>query len=197
MKATVRDWLEPSEVLWPDPSNGPWSVELAWAEHDGRAACVGVSLSLVKPAAVHAVVNATLWRSLPIGTVIADARRLRFDATGGVLAGELSDNPDPDGTWRDHFRRTSAPWAEAQPGRPVDLQADHYRAVAAIYSTAHAEGRPPLQAVSAHWSCSRPTASRWVARARELELLPATERGRARGNAELVARDVAEAETTR
>lgn len=87
----------------------------------------------------------------------------------------------------ENLRRQADDWVEPERGRRLDDE--HYRAVAVVYGSALAAGRNPLRALieEAPWSpTTKPTASRWVARARELGYLPPTDRGRARGNAELI-----------
>jgi hypothetical protein len=75
--------------------------------------------------------------------------------------------------------------AEARVDNRVGLQRghsiNHYRAVADVYRTAAAQGRhDPSRAVAEEFRVNRGTARKWVARARELGLLPPTSPRRAR-----------------
>jgi hypothetical protein len=181
MKATMRDWLEPSRVRWQDAEAGPWQITLRWSQIDGRVECVGVALDPLSPDKPCIVSTAT-WRAIPLRSLITQARRARFEEFGGHIAEAAPDLAASglDQSWLDHFEATSAPWRDRSRGRPVELGPDHYREVAEEYSRAFSDGgsRQPLQAIRQRWDVSKPTASRWVAAARELKLLPPTGRGR-------------------
>lgn len=182
----MRDWLEPSKVLWPNNKTGPWVVTLNWREDEGSTVCTGLSLALV-PERKAQPVTASLVRKLPVAGIIAAARAERFAAEGGQLAEAYADGQDLDVTA--HFiarlAANAEPWAERGPRRSTNLGPSRWREVAHVYSTALLAGQPPLVAVEATWHVSRPTASRWVKAARDAHLLPPTDRGRARGNGTL------------
>lgn len=59
----------------------------------------------------------------------------------------------------------------SRPGPDPRRNIEHYGAVALLYARAHAEGRPPTQAVADHFDVPRSTAASWVGRARSLGLL--------------------------
>jgi hypothetical protein len=61
-------------------------------------------------------------------------------------------------------------WAAA-PRRRGPIRDDELRDVASVYRAAHADHRPPTQAVSARFGVSRSTAGRWIAEARRRGLL--------------------------
>jgi hypothetical protein len=144
--------------------------------------CTGLNLTLL-PDQPAQPVTATLVRSLPVAGLINAARAERFAAAGGEVAAAVDAGQDLDVTRGlvDSLRAQAEPWAERTPGRPVELGAKHYGAVAAVYSAALAGRNAPLLAVQRTWTVSRPTASRWVRAARDAGLLPPTDRGRARG----------------
>lgn len=182
MRVVVQDWLAPSSVRWPDRSTGPWIVTLTWREAGDRAECVGLDIQSVDRE-TSTPITATLMRSVPIAHLIAEARRERYMDAGGELVEDaaLAEELDIGPHLLDQLEAASRPWGEPRRGRPVDLNEDFYREVATAYSDAVLAGMPPLQAVEKRWTTSRPTASRWVAAARRLGLLPPTKRGRARG----------------
>lgn len=190
MKTTMvtgRDWLEPSQIRWPDEADGPWVVTMNWREDAGSVVCTGLSLDLL-PERPPQPVTATRMRELPVARIISAAREERFDEAGGRFAEAYDSGQDIDVDPHivDGARAFAEPWAERSPGRPMYLGESHYREVAQIYSSALAAGKPPLVAVKEHCFVTRPTASRYVAAARSAGLLPPTSRGRARGNGPLL-----------
>lgn len=44
MPQEPREIFDVSQLLWPDPAEGPWYVGLTWAEVDGRIECVGADV---------------------------------------------------------------------------------------------------------------------------------------------------------
>ncbi len=187
LKYTVQDELAPSLLSWPDPDTGPWQVTLSWRWSEDRVECVGFCLQPLDALSVEPL-TASLLRSIPVMRLVTQARRERYDASGGEIVETIDGGGDlPIGeSLAASLREQSDSWSERRPGRPVELGPQHYREVAKVYSSAHASGGAPLVAVQEHWHVSRPTASRWVAEARAQELLPATGRGRAKGNAGLL-----------
>lgn len=65
-------------------------------------------------------------------------------------------------------------------GRPPQYPMEHWREVARVYREAYANNRTPTRAVARHWEKQQSTAAKWVARCREMGLLPATSKGKAR-----------------
>jgi hypothetical protein len=193
-KYAVHDWLADTVVPWPNEA-GPWDVALHWASGESGVVCTGFDLRLRPEAAVEAI-TATRLRDLRLHELVTHGRQLKYSEAGGDLVMAYDDArarggsiPDglSDGLIED-VRRTVEGWSE--PERSARLTEDHYRKVATIYSTALDAGRNPLRAVIEHpdWApVSKPTASRWIARARKDGLLPPTGRGRAKGNPALVA----------
>jgi hypothetical protein len=185
MEFVVEDELAPWSGRWPDPDEGPWQVTLSWAWVQDRAECVAFTLAPVQDAEVEPI-SATLLRKVPVMRLVTQARRKRFERAGGSLLEALDDGQDLDvgAGLEASLRAQAAGWEQRRPGRPATLNREHYGKVAGVYSSARVAGQPPLVAVQRRWQVARPTASRWIAAARELNLLPATERGRARGNGE-------------
>lgn len=193
MKVTMTDILAPWSVRWPDVQAGPWLVSLTWRWAGDRAECAGFSIIATDEHAEP--LSATLVRSVPVMQLVRRARRERYESHGGGLLEAVDDGQDVDISQQfvEHLRREAASWRSRRPGRPVELGREHYAEVARVYSAAHAAGTPPLVAVQDRWHTSRPTASRWVAAARAEGLLPPTDRGRARGNGELIDRKESQA----
>lgn len=193
MKAVVEDWLADTVLPWPE-AKGPWEVALHWAPGESGVVCTGFDVRLRDGADVHPM-TASRLRELRLHELVQAGRRLKYERVGGDMV-ETYDALRAEG--REHeldvspglvenLRRQADDWVEPERGQRLDDE--HYRTVAVVYSSALAAGRNPLRAVieEAPWSpTTKPTASRWVARARELGYLPPTDRGRARGNAELV-----------
>jgi hypothetical protein len=67
-------------------------------------------------------------------------------------------------------------------GRPpgVSHSPEHWQRVAEVYTEARRAGHDPTAAVAAEFDKTHSTAGKWVARCRELDLLPPTTRGKAR-----------------
>lgn len=187
LKAVVTDELAPWTGRWPDEVNGPWEVTLRWRWSEDRAECVGFELTLLEGKDVEPI-SATLMRSVPVMRLVSRARYERWERAGGAVLDALDDGQELDigPSYEADLRRAAGSWQERRPGRPATLDLEHYRAVAEVYSAAHAAGTPPLVAVQEGWRVARPTASRWVAAARDRGLLPSTERGKAKGNADML-----------
>jgi hypothetical protein len=174
----IRSLLMPHELLWPDVDNGPWLVSAAFGRVDGRAEVVGVTLeSLGSPALVrrfgdagspeqvlpHALTT-DVWRRLPIGRLMAQARASWKDGLG--RSGLLLENPAAAEAWERPRRRGQ-----------VDLAQ-----VAEVYLRAQRVGRPPTEAVRlAFGPMSKSAAAQRVSRARQQGLLAPTGRGRSSG----------------
>jgi hypothetical protein len=196
----MRDWLAPSELSWPDDDTGPWKVKLDWRESAGEVYCAGLAIQPLGDAPSQPI-TASLMRAIPVGQLVARARRQRWELEGGALLEAVnrgvemryvSDDGEPEEDFylsdsaRSELEGAVLPWAERRRGRPKHLDGAHFREVARTYSAALASGQPPLRAIQSRWTVSKPTASRWVASAREAGLLPPTERGRARGDLNLL-----------
>ena len=199
VRAVVEDWLADTVLPWPE-ADGPWEVALHWAPGESGVVCTGFDVRLRTGADVHAMTTSRL-RELRLHELVQAGRRLKYERVGGDVVQAYDElrargrehELDVSPGLVEHLRRQAGDWVEPERGRRLDDA--HYRAVAVVYSSALAAGDNPLQAVieDAPWSpTTKPTASRWVARARELGYLPPTDRGRARGNRDLVSRSEAE-----
>lgn len=91
-------------------------------------------------------------------------------------------------SWRDVASRNLALLERAEraqpkrrgPGRPPSYGVEFYKDVAAAYTKALREGRAPTLAVADELAGgSKSAASKWIAKARELRLLPPTVKGKA------------------
>lgn len=193
MKVEMKDWLSDTVLPWPQ-RHGPWLVALHWAAGESGVVCTGFDLRL-QPGQATQALTASRLRELRLHELVRQGRRQKYEEAGAGLveaydaaqAEGREDTIDVSPGFIDSLRQEVADWTE--PERGSRLTDDHYREVAKVYSTALDSGHNPLRAVMAHekWGpTSKPTASRWVARAREDGHLPPTERGRARGNAALL-----------
>ncbi|MDN4163355.1 hypothetical protein [Nocardioides abyssi] len=176
-----------TEVPWID-GDDRWTVVVEWGDIDGRREAVGLRLRQASPPR-RPVTTSTL-RRLRVADVVAQARQQEYEKHGGSLVAayreaeagnrenqHLLEQVSP-GLIED-MEREAARFGDGGRGRPREYGEDHYAAVAAIYVEALAAGLPPLQAVARTRHVSRPTAARWVARARALGLLGPTTPGRA------------------
>jgi hypothetical protein len=184
VKFVVEDWLVPWTVQWPDKSTGPWTVTLRWRADRDRVECIGLDVQAMDPTSSETV-TATLMRALPVARLIAQARQERYEEAGGSVMEAVAAGEDLDvgSGLIEQIEDEATPWRPPRAGRPVDLTPDFYAQVADVYSLALLSGTAPLRAVERQWTTSRPTASRWVAAARKLGLLPETQKGRAKGAA--------------
>jgi hypothetical protein len=65
-------------------------------------------------------------------------------------------------------------------GRKPKYGRDHFEEVARVYRLAYSNNRTPTRAVARHFGATPTQAAKWVARARRMDLLPGTSRGKAR-----------------
>ncbi len=187
-------------VGWPDVRRGPWFVAAHWAEVAGRPECVGLELwkgvrpephavssySRVKGVPLEGIASTDL-KALPVATILAtlwDLQRRQVEAqVQGAREHLVEDLPESTRRlWElvADQERSSPFQGEHRPRRRHDDR-DHFAEVAETYRRAHQDRRPPTKAVAHHFSVSHSTASKWVARARELKLLGQTRPGKAGG----------------
>lgn len=158
-----------------------------FASVNGRAECVGIDVRSFgskkegtpidpRPPDTYRPISIALLRSLR-ATQLADARDAQRDlityATGLAKTGAKA-------------RRAAAKqlplFSPAERGgRPPKYGPEHFADVANVYADAHELGRTPTRAVARHFDVSQTTAAKWVARARELDLLGPTSKGKAGG----------------
>lgn len=178
-RPTPSSVLLPHELLWPDAERGPWLVRAAFGRVGERIEVVGVELqSLGVPELVERfgemregpsgeslplALTSELWRTLPLGRLLAQARTAWLEALDDT--GLLERNPDAAQLWTGPRRR----------GR-VDLER-----VAAIYLAAMrpgGSGKPLEDVMERLGPMSKSAAAQRVSRARAAGLLAPTTRGR-------------------
>ena len=193
-----RDAITFSEMLWPDKVRGPWYVRAWWAHVDrDQPEPVGVWLwhgAAPDPADAtgHAFIPlpggprpvvATAVRDLPMGTILAALRKdaaERMDHNRAIVA--AADLPaELEYVRADLLGDRPFTVERGARGRPPTYNADHWAQVAAVYRAARRDptNRAETQTVAGHFTVSRSTAAKWVAKCRALGLLRPTERGRA------------------
>lgn len=126
-------------------------------------------------------ITRTMMRELPVTELFESAR----EALVELLTLDVPENVDfsavPGGEallerLRQQVEPERASLAKPRGGR--DLGDDHYREVAQVYKAAVAAGDSPTKAVADHFTVSKSSAAKKVARARERDFLPPTSRGR-------------------
>lgn len=143
---------------WPDEVDGPLWAGIHIQERAGVGAVVGVELFTEPPAGARSSLGPAGEGAsdlLPVAPVALRAA----DVAGLGLVGLL-----------DRFRG-SGETAEAMVGGPGQrgkrYTADHWRRVGQLCQTMRARGdREIAKGVAAAWTVSRPTAKKWIARAK-------------------------------
>jgi hypothetical protein len=193
-----------SEALdWRDPEGREWLVRVHLASIDGRAECVGLELrsfrqddvgierfshdQLPEKAEATGVVTASLLRALPVGGLIAAAKRAaRFFA-------EQNAEPQPVSEEIRELERLA--WVGGALERLLAAKAERAREVlpalrggrppihnpAEIAEVYLHGGATPTRAVAEHFHLSRSAAAKQVARAREAGFLDKTTQGKTSG----------------
>jgi hypothetical protein len=190
----------------PDPDGPAWLVTVHWSIIDGRHEPVGLEVrsytadsdekftwgrpdlgaGRVPPRdEAHGVVTSSLLRSLPLGSILEDALRSAAGSVA-VVADDLREVGRPfwEGPEADELRdRFRAGQTSGRGGRPRLYDAEHWSEVAKVYTEAwrstDERRRAPTRAVAEHFTVAKSTAAKWVARCRDLGLLPPTSKGRA------------------
>jgi hypothetical protein len=171
-------------VRWPK-REGPYEVTLHLEWIEGRWECVGVDVRAAElnedlgtprpweapPLIPPAIVTTSVLRSIPL------AKLLEKHFVGMKSS---STGPDMDGTiYTVEHDYTAGPRSH-KGGRPPKYDPEHFAEVARIYREALGNRKTPTRAVARHFKTSHTAAAKWVAKARELGLLPKTTRGKAR-----------------
>jgi hypothetical protein len=112
-------------------------------------------------------------RTIPLSALIATRRResARHGASAAEIM-ELLNEPSQAKIWQTFSDRLTR--GDPPRGRKPLYGLEHFSAVAAVYIEAEVK---PTQAVANHWKVSKSAAAKWIARCRELGLLPKTTRG--------------------
>jgi hypothetical protein len=178
------------KLLWPDARRGPWLLEGTWGLVAGRWECVGLTarsvrrdeeiwakhLPLATSTSEGVPMTAELWRSVPVGKVVAEMRRRQVaeNAAGVRAAKSRTDVP----AWAlDDLQSALDMWSS-----PVIREGTAPERTASVYLAAWRQGRNPTQAVAEHFTISNSAAAKRVARARAAGLLPRTQPGKAAGH---------------
>jgi hypothetical protein len=161
-------------------------VDTEWAEIDGRAECVGITLRS------YAKISDD-GRALPVR---GSLHPLRADVLRGLSMSIIDEHrtswervleqPDIDERWphADELRTTFTAKGRGRfvgaDGRPLPTQ-EALAEVARVYQAAWRDGKNPTVAVADRFTLSRSAAAKRVARARAAGLLPKTNQGRPKG----------------
>jgi hypothetical protein len=195
-KRSRYDYAEDMKSLtsisgWPDPGRGPLRIEVHLQPIDGRMECVGLLIGVLEthpeeggpldilPYGEPRRLKAEVLRQIRLPDLIESAmamhepslRDLAADDPAGYIAG-YEGIPVEAAELVEAIEQRSKP--TGRKGHPPE----HWIKVASVYRQAHSHHRPPTQAVADEFGVSKSTAAKYVARARDLELLPPTTRGR-------------------
>lgn len=171
---------------WPDPRRGPWVLRFHFASVNGRAECVGLDVRSFdfkeeesiapRPPDAYKPVSIALLRSLR-ATQLAEARAVQRD-----LLAYTADLSKAGAKARRAAAQQIPLFSPGElGGRPPKYGPEHFEKVANVYADALGRGRTPTRAVARHFDVSQTTAAKWVAKARELDLLGPTTKGKAGG----------------
>lgn len=173
-----------ARVRWPSP-DGDLEVTLHFARVDGRVECIGVDVRTFRwKGEPHPARRLPRTEPRPITTT--DLRGLRLAEIIEVERAKLArflfaDSGDEDWDATPWAAGVVEAWEPKARGRPRIYGPEHFAEVARVYREADARSRTPTRAVARHFGVSQAAAAKWVARCRELGLLPPTTRGKARG----------------
>ncbi len=159
-------------------------MTLHFAYVEGRVECIGVDIRSFRWAGEtygprklrgtepQAVTTSDL-RSLRLAEII-DEQRAQLKAT---LFADTGDREWDETPWASGQMEQ---WEPKKVGRPPVYGPDHFVEVARVYREAYARNRTPTRAVATHFQTTEAAAAKWVARCRELGLLPPTTQGKAK-----------------
>jgi hypothetical protein len=166
-------------TITPDDPTLPL-CELDVAAEQGRLRCVEVRCR-ARPDGP--AITSDLLRRVPVARYLREttdfaARRVVVRRSGSRVLRLLYDPETPDD--RAALKAVAATYpAAAQTRRRARKTDDDWRQVARVYRNALSLGQHPTRAVQEHFHIARPTAARWVMRARERGFLGRAERGKA------------------
>lgn len=187
---TTIDTLIQSIRGWPHPATGPYRIEIHLADIQGRIECVGLLIGHLADWPPDKVpynlleytpqpIPASLLRQIPLLDLIEES----IEIQEGKFAHWAATDP---AEWLKGHQDTPE-WA-AEAIASINARGDrrgrkghppqHFVEVAAVYRSAYRLREAPTQAVANHWSVSKSTAAKWVAKARDRGLLPETSRGK-------------------
>lgn len=153
-------------------------IEARFAMIDGRLECVGLEIGpmLTPDETFHVDAKGSELRPLTTAEMRFPFRRV-IDMARGVAIMVRTGTGDFDADFRELVADMNALDAAKQepakrPGRPPAYGRDHFRKVARVYREhVTSGGRTPTKAVQEHFTVTKSTAAKWVARARELREL--------------------------
>jgi hypothetical protein len=154
-------------IRWPNRKRGPLEIAISWHDVEGRWEPTGTEIRSLDGTPLTAVRLRLPWAQ------IWDAAR-----PGPMRTGTSYIEPESGkevSSWSELYG-----FAQPKRGRPPKYGPEHFAKVAQVYSEAHANRRTPTRAVAKHFKATESQAAKWVARCRELGLLPKTTRGKAR-----------------
>jgi hypothetical protein len=149
-------------------------IELEFAEVDGRFVCarvvIGVDFENAEEPDPVPITTGVL-RAIPLSTLIENAVQKSIDLFEMVDRQNWNTAPTARKRLPAARRATERP---KRTGRPTLYDRKHYKRVAAIYDAAvRAGSRAPTKAVAENYRVSKSAAAKWVARARQMGLIPA------------------------
>lgn len=172
--------VEQTSFRWPDRRRGPWAIQLTWGQVEGRVECVGFHVGSVGR---RQPVTSTVLRSIPLASLIEEKRAarskwLRDNVTTEQKARQRREFAETVRSLGIKYREVPA---KRRGGRPR-IEPEKLAEVAEVYDDAFQRGdSAPTRAVANHFDMPYSTASKWVMRAREMDLLARTEKRQARG----------------
>jgi len=154
---------------WVNPFGRTRKYALRFAIRDGRMECT--EFRLVAPDGPG--LTSSDLRRFPIGRLIEEHRVRVASLHRQQLTNALRER-------RDKASEHLKAWEASRTGRPgpKGWGGEHFADVAELYHREAAVGRKPTQAVASHWQVSKSAAAKWVARAREMGLLPPAQKGK-------------------
>lgn len=166
-------------IRWPDPDDGAWQIVFEWAAVSGRWEVVDMRISSLDPEITGSLNTSTL-RGIPLGSLIEAQRRdLRADVERVVEA--IRREPGLHISAETARQAADTAGVGSRRGRKGYPPA-HWAEVARVYAAAYAQGDPPTVAVAEYFKVKKPTAAKWVSRARDAGFLSRKPgRGRAGG----------------
>jgi hypothetical protein len=175
--------------FWPDPFRGPVHLTFHWGLIDGIPECVGLDVRLFRekngerhtaPGAEPQAITATLFRQLPVASLIEDAAKSYAQMASHVARGGKGSNPKAKTPGR-RMAKAFDKRATRKTGAERHWTRERLETVAAIYRDALARKSPPTQAVAEAIPISHSMAAKLVRRCRDEGLLGETGQGKAGG----------------
>lgn len=183
---TLPEWT----TRWPG-DDGPFRVRIVLGEVTVRGVPRVDALAVTLESLGRQPVSASVWRTLPVWSLVARAVRERVAEradlmrgpaiSGGTVTFALDDEGCLRGTLtaddqlasvrEEHWSRVASDLAGALPrrGRRREITSDFLEQVANVYRSSKQE--EARQAVAGHFQATPAAASKWIARARKAGLL--------------------------